>query len=376
MAKLMTDSSAGAVTGVDEQELERGMKSEYNSMDLEEIDPLQDPRWPSLVRDHPCSSIFHTCGWLEALRRTYHFRPAALVTLDSQDDLSDALVFCRANSWLTGRRLVSVPFSDHCDPLLGSENALPVLIAGLLEAARESNCKYIELRPALELPWTPPDFHKTQAFYLHRLDLRPGASAVFRNFHPDCIQRKIRRAERQNLQVEEGRDTNIVQSFYRLLLRTRRRHGLPPQPITWFHNLVECLGDSLHIRLAYKDATAIAGILTLEHRKTLVYKYGASDERFHNLGGIPCLFWHAIQDAIDRGFEVMDMGRSDIDNPGLIAFKDHWGAHADLITYWTYPEGLPYQKNVWKGTLVRRLCSSAPDVALRIAGTLFYKHAA
>jgi len=345
-------------------------------MDVEEIDPLQDPRWSAFVRDHPCSSIFHTYGWLEALRRTYGFKPTALVTPDSEDELTNGLVFCCAKSWLTGCRLVSLPFSDHCDPLLKNEDILPLLIAELLELARGKRCKYVELRPALELPWAPPDFHKTQAFYLHRLDLTPGASAVFRGFHPDCIQRKIRRAERQSLRVEEGRDTSHVQQFYHLLLRTRRRHGLPPQPITWFHNLIECLGESLRIRLAYNNGTAIAGILTLEHRKTLVYKYGASDERFHNLGGIPCLFWHAIQDAIDRGFEVMDMGRSEIDNPGLIAFKDHWGAKADLMTYWTCPGRLPRGNSAWKKTLVRRMCSSAPDVALRIAGTLFYKHAA
>lgn len=369
------DDLAGAVSELTEKQLDWQMRSEAGAIDVEEIDPLEDLRWPVLVREHARSSIFHTRGWLEALRRTYGFRPTALVTLDSQDEVADALVFCRANSWLTGCRLVSVPFSDHCDPLLRNEDALPVLVARLLESAARSHCKYVELRPAWELPWMPPDFHKTQAFYLHRLDLRPGASGVFRNFHPDCIQRKIRRAERQNLRVEEGRDRGMVQQFYELLVRTRRRHGLPPQPIAWFHNLVACLGDSLCIRLAHHNGGAIAGILTLEHRKTLVYKYGASDERFHNLGGIPCLFWHAIEDAISRGFEIMDMGRSDIDNPGLIAFKDHWGAKAELITYWTYPEKLPHGKSAWKSTVLRRICSSAPEVALRIAGTLLYKHA-
>jgi hypothetical protein len=34
-------------------------------------DPLQDPRWAELVGRHPHASVFHTTGWLEALRRSY-----------------------------------------------------------------------------------------------------------------------------------------------------------------------------------------------------------------------------------------------------------------------------------------------------------------
>lgn len=72
----------------------------------------------------------------------------------------------------------------------------------------------------------------------------------------------------------------------------------------------------------------------------------------------------------------MDMGRSDIDNPGLIAFKDHWGAKAELMTYWNYPGKCSNWNSAWKTNLIRKLCSSAPDTALRMVGTLLYKHAA
>ena len=35
------------------------------------IDPLADARWDELVERHPRASVFHTRGWLEALKRTY-----------------------------------------------------------------------------------------------------------------------------------------------------------------------------------------------------------------------------------------------------------------------------------------------------------------
>ena len=51
------------------------------------------------------------------------------------------------------------------------------------------------------------------------------------------------------------------------------------------------------IHVASKDGLPIAGILTLSFKKTLVYKYGGSDAAHHSLGGMPFLFWRAIQEA-------------------------------------------------------------------------------
>jgi hypothetical protein len=71
----------------------------------------------------------------------------------------------------------------------------------------------------------------------------------------------------------------------------------------------------------------------------MVYKYGCSDARFNHLGGTPFLFWNAIQDAKGRGLEKLDLGRSDIDNPGLVAFKERLGAVNIPLNYWSYPAG-------------------------------------
>src|SRR5713101_9298121 len=62
-----------------------------------------------------------------------------------------------------------------------------------------------------------------------------------------------------------------------------------------FRNLVECMGDKIPIRLARKNGAPIAAMLTLRHRSSVVYKYGCSDERSHNLAGMPFLFWRLIE---------------------------------------------------------------------------------
>ena len=46
------------------------------------------------------------------------YQPVAFTTCAPAAELRNAVVFCEIQSWLTGSRLVSLPFSDHCDPLV------------------------------------------------------------------------------------------------------------------------------------------------------------------------------------------------------------------------------------------------------------------
>src|SRR5262249_27120932 len=118
-----------------------------------------------------------------------------------------------------------------------------------------------------------------------------------------------------------------------LLVRTRRRHQVLPQPKGWFRNLIDCFGEALQIRVAFTNHQPVAAILTLRHRDTLVYKYGCSDTDFNNLGGTQLLFWKAIQEAKFAGLQTFDLGRTDCDNEGLITFKDRLGAARSSLTY-------------------------------------------
>jgi hypothetical protein len=89
-----------------------------------EIDPLQDERWPQFPGRRHMAGLLHSTEWLDALRRTYGFRACAPTTSGPWERLANGLVSCRVQNQLTGRRLVSVPFSDHCSPLIDHEEEL------------------------------------------------------------------------------------------------------------------------------------------------------------------------------------------------------------------------------------------------------------
>ena len=344
-------------------------------MTIYEIDPLSDSRWHGLVRRHPNASVFHTPGWLEALRRSYGYKPVVYTTSPPTSELSNGVVFCLIDSWLTGRRLVSLPFTDHCEPLTQNSEDLQEILAFLAAAAETENLKYIELRLQSHCPTDALRFERSAMFLLHRLDLRPSPNELLQEFHKDSVQRKIRRAEREGLAYEEGRSEVLLDTFYRLLLLTRRRHKLPPQPLAWFHNLIGALGDRAKIRVASKNGRPVASILTLSHNRTVMYKYGCSDARLHNLGGMAFLFWKTIKEAKEQGLLEFDLGRSDLDNPGLVTFKDRWGAVRSSLTYLRYPPAsLEAATKRYAMQLAKRVFAHIPDDFLAATGKLLYRH--
>ena len=339
------------------------------------LDPLRDPRWTELLDRHPSASLFHSREWLDALRRTHGYEPIAYTTSPPRAELANGLVFCRIDSWLTGRRLVSLPFSDHSDPLIDSEEDLRCVLDVLKQDLSRANWKHIEIRPLRSLGEGTPSFKKSSVFYFHRLDLQPPIEELFRRFHKDCVQRKIRRADREALTYEAGRSDALLHHFYRLLLLTCRRKRLPPQPIAWFRNLIDRFGDGLTIHLASKDDRPVAGILTLSFKRTLVFKYGCSDESFNRLGGTHFLLWKAIQQAKREGLHEFDLGRSDLHTPGLVAFKDRWGTSRSMITYFRCSRNpAPTLTRPWSTRIAQRFFARIPEKVLITAGEMLSRH--
>jgi len=344
-------------------------------MAVYEIDPVGDERWDAFLEKHTDASIFHTRGWLEALRQTYDYKAVAFTTSPPGQPLTNGFPFCQISSWLSGSRLVSLPFSDHCTPLVESSDELTHLLTYLQEKRDAEKWSHIEIRPPYSMVIGDASFGKSKSFFFHKLDLSPCLDDIFQNFHRDCVRRKIQRAAREGLVYEEGRSARLLSMFYQLLLMTRRRHGLPAQPVAWFQNLIACLCERVKIRVALKNGQPVASILTICYKQALVYKYGCADQRFNNLGGTQLLFWRSIQEAKECRLREFDLGRSDCDNPGLITFKDRWGATRTELVYLRYPARYSHSVSETGQALISKyVWSHAPSCMLAAAGRAFYRH--
>jgi lipid II:glycine glycyltransferase (peptidoglycan interpeptide bridge formation enzyme) len=248
-----------------------------------------------------------------------------------------------------------------------------------LRAARDGQkWKYVELRPMQDSfgdTVKKLGFNAVAKYLLHRVDLEPAAEEIFRRTHKNSVQRTVRRAKREGVVEVCGKSEGLLREFYRLMVRTRARHNLPPQPYAWFRNLLHCLGEAADLRLAYAKNVPVAAVLIIRFKDTSYYKYGCSDERFHKLGAMPFLFWRAILHSKTSGSRTFDLGRTEEDQQGLITFKNHLTPTHQDLTYWKFPcEPSLTSNQDWKLRMVKGVCARTPNRLLPLMGTMIYRH--
>ena len=343
-------------------------------MSIQVVDPLMDRRWDHLVERHPKASVFHKTDWLRALYQTYGYKPFVLTTAAPDETMNDGMVLCTISSWATGTRAVSLPFADHCEPLANDSSGILDYFNWLLAARAQQKWRYVEIRPLFPFGFVGRELQPSSSYSIHELDIQPSLELLFHHMHGNCIRRKVRRAEKEGLSYQVGRGPELMEEFYQLLLITRRRLGILPQPRSWFRNLLECMGEHLQIRVARKNGVPIASILTLSHGRSVVYKYGCSNAEFHKLGGMPFLFWRLIEESKAWGAARVDFGRTDLQNAGLIRFKDRLGAEKSEFTYYRYPGGKRGLDKTSRSGAVSRLVSVLPDSICEVAGRVLYRH--
>src|SRR6185437_14928313 len=116
-----------------------------------EIDPTNDERWEPFLESHPQASIFHTRGWLEALRRTYGYAPTAFTTCPPKCPLTNAIPFCKISGFFGRRRAVSLPFSDHCVPLVEGQELLEAQLSCLKQKVDSGHWTSFQIKAIEEM---------------------------------------------------------------------------------------------------------------------------------------------------------------------------------------------------------------------------------
>ena len=238
------------------------------------IEPTADARWRALAGTAPQATIFHHPEWLSLLGEQYGYEILACLVVDEHHQPVAGLPLAIVRSRLTGSRLVALPFSDACPPLVatGAQAEATAALCSGLDSLRRSQGLALEVRHAVELDAASvvPSYHQ------HVLELE-GGDPVGERARP-AARRGVRKARREGVAIERRTDAEALDAFYRLHLRTRRRQGVPTQPrrfIRAFSGLFERgLG---FVMLARLGSRAIAAAVFVGDGRTLTYKYGASD---------------------------------------------------------------------------------------------------
>ena len=337
------------------------------------FDPIHENGWDALIAGHPRASFFHSSSWARVLVATYGHVPHYL-GVERENQLRALLPILEVNSFLLGRRGVSLPFSDECELLAPDEQDGDRLIQCALELGRARGWKYLEIRGRFPecrrpVPWV--------SYCGHEIDLSNGVDSVFDRFDAS-VRQAVRKAGKAGVQTRVLTTPDAVQTFFQLHCLTRRRHGTPPQSFAFFRNIQKHVlqpGNGFIVMATHEDRPIAAGVF-VHQGKAGMYKFGASDPSHWRLRGNDLVMSEAIKWYASRGYSRFSLGRTAPSNQGLRRFKCGFGAREYSIDYFRYDLRRERfltgheEKSGW----VNRACGLAPMFVLQMLGRFLYRH--
>ena len=372
--KILEEPKAVEATPLSEGDSSEDSKASDKSLQMRILDPINDPGWDHVVALHRDTGCFHTSGWAKVLHQTYNHQPFYL-QFSRRGRVAALIPLMEVRSLLTGRRGVCLPFSDACEPLIFDPEVVSLVRDELIRLAQQRRWKHLEIRGGKSLALSANSFTK---FYGHSLDLRKGAEELAARF-ASPVRRAIRKAEHSGVKATVGCNRAAINDFYHLHAQTRRRHGLPPQPVSFFLNIYEHIINSGlgFIVLAQRGSRPIAAAIFFRFGKNALYKYGASDKSFQELRANNLVMWQGIQFLAGNGAEKLHFGRTEPENQGLRRFKLSWNTQEETIDYFRVnPSGRECSTPVRSrhSVLRKKVFGGLPLIFNRLAGSMVYPH--
>jgi hypothetical protein len=332
------------------------------------IEPLSEalPRWRNLLAMMPGATLYHREPWLRALERAYRLK-LSVATLSAGRDIVAGCVFARSARPF-GSRMVSLPFSDLCPPLCVDDEARELLLDELAEHPPA---------PRLEIRGVEGSARWQSAGCFNRwvLDLSRPAASVTREMSR-TFRNNAKHAAACGVQVEKGSSREHVRRFYRLQLETRRRLGLPPQPLGFFtavHDEFAAEGN-VEIWFAVSAGRDIATLFILRDGAHLHCKWSARCT--NGIEGATHLVKISLVEEYAGRASVLDLGRTDTRNEGLVGFKRHQGAKPLALPYAYFPKAPHNRSSEVMGPFGRaasRLWRHLPEPLTRVVGASLYR---
>lgn len=342
-------------------------------LNLKNIDPAEYPDWNDLILSNGESSFFHTTAWAKTICESYDYNPIYFTQLND-NRLLTLIPLMEINSILTGKRGVSLPFTDYCEPIVDESIPFRDVFDYIITYGKKKAWKYIELRGGERfLPGVTPS---TQ-FFSHILDLTQGEEQIFSGFR-NSAKRNIKKASKENVKVGFFNSPESIKEYYRLHCITRKRQGVPPQPFYFFrkiHDHIISKNLGFVVLGSYLNKN-IAGAVFFHYGNKALFKFGASDTKYQHVRANNLVMWEAIKWSCRNGYKSICFGRTDPVNNGLRQFKSGWGTKENIINYYRYD----LQKDTFiKDTqrikpIYNKILKKMPIPILKTTGTLLYKH--
>ncbi len=339
------------------------------------VNPIEDERWHDLIQRHR-SDVFHSPAWIRAVMKTYGWEAQAYLVLDDNGQVVAGVPFCVIED-LRGKRVICFPFSDATDPLVEDMATWHAL----LEKLQSHNADILVRSLHNRIPAEDGIGEVAKQAAWHGMDLQRDIDDIWMSLSGSA-RRAIRKSEKSGVEIHTATDESGMRQFFELHMGIRKgKYRLLAQPYDLFKNIWYELVEPGHgaVLLATVDGEVVAGNVYLEWKDTLTYKFSASNSDFQNHRPTDALIWSGIKYGVEKGYHVLDFGLSDLDQPGLVAYKNKFATEEKRINFVRYDLDLPptitqQQVRTLFPTLTDLFTDErVPDDISEKAGELLYK---
>lgn len=338
------------------------------------VDPRHDTRWRQLAQGEQ-GCLFTSPRWIAAVCDTYGFAVQARVALGSDGEPLGGFAWVPVDD-IRGNRLSSLPFCDRADPLTSDVTVWHALAGEAIESGQLLTIRCLDDTA----PTADPRLRAVAEAAWHGTPIDAPPDELSRRFSPS-VRRNIVNAERNGVRVNACLGQEAVRRYHRMHVLLRKyKYRLLAQPVGFLERIWDefSADDSIVTFLASVDGDVIAGAIYLVWKDILYYKFGASLGEHLHLRPNDLIHWTAIRWGSERGLRALDWGPSDLDQPGLVAYKRKWASSERRIT--TLRSGQPVVgsgagANSVLGELTRLLTEDGvPDDITERAGALLYRY--
>ena len=295
--------------------------------------PADDSRWDAYVIAHPDSHRYHLSAWRRIIESSFGHRTYYLMSSDGDGRINGVLPLARVRSRLFGDFLVSLPYVNYGGVCADNAEIEQELVGRAVALAQEQGVTHLELRTQTA---TGSHLQVRPRKVSMRLPLPATADGLWSTLGSK-LRNKIKRAERENVTVRFGRESEL-DAFYHVFAVNMRDLGTPVYSKRLFSSVLRELPDSTWIGSVYLDNEPVASGFLVGFRDAVEVPWASSLRSVNSIRANTLLYWSLLKFCCEKGYQVFDFGRS-TPGSGPYEFKKQWDATPVPLNwqYWVPP---------------------------------------
>jgi hypothetical protein len=306
------------------------------------VSPARDLRWDAYVRAHPRATLYQLAAWAEILRRSYRFEPRCLALEDEAGAIRGVLPLLYKKGILSDARVRSLPVFPAGGPLADTREQE----VGLIRAAHErtvGKAKTLAVISPNDYSGELPDFVTDALPPRWMLDVPADPDALRAGWRKTSnnLFRSLKKSDKAGFAFREADSARDLRRFYRLYLRTMRKHRTLPRSLSQLKLTRALLGPGeFRLFLVERDGRIGAGGVFHVFAGTVELIYNGSDDEMLDLRPNHALYWNVIRWSAEHGHRRFDFGEAS-PTTSLGRFKSQWAEPVPNYRYTWRAGGAP-----------------------------------